>query len=260
MNKVEEDEDFRSAWDSILTKHREVVTVNFTPAGIARRNIFRAGMHDREMFAVLVKYTMWALPAVFVKSYDDAVVFKTLRGLKQMAMIADYFGMGNVVNEIIEVLLQQGRDYIMHCIAQDHIADAAGSMGNNIPLGNTQNVSNRSLETTDEEGEGDETTTNGGDTYIESEIPYSLLSSGKGYTKIDFTGAANHRGLLALDTGFLLVRRYARKVISAWPIFIECLCAMRDARALPPGLSDVDDFADSNGNVLPLSPYAKVSQ
>jgi len=42
-----------------------VVTANFTPAGIARRNIFRAGMHDREMFAVLVKYTMWALPAVF---------------------------------------------------------------------------------------------------------------------------------------------------------------------------------------------------
>lgn len=48
-------------------------------------------------------------------------------------------------------------------------------------------------------------------------------------------------------------------VTTAWPSFVECLCALRDARALPLGLADLDDFADSNGNVLPLSPFAKSS-
>jgi hypothetical protein len=36
--------------------------------------------------------------------------------------------------------------------------------------------------------------------------------------------------------------------------------SLRDARALPPGLADLDDFADSDGNVLPLSPFAQESQ
>lgn len=35
---------------------------------------------------------------------------------------------------------------------------------------------------------------------------------------------------------------------------------MGDARALPEGLSDLDDFADSDGNVLPLSLFARNSQ
>ena len=238
MKKQEYDKDFRSAWDSILAKHKEVATAFFTHAGDARRNIYKTGVHDKEMFTILVKWALVALPAVFNRSWDDAIVFRSLRGFKQMAMIADHFGMDDVVNEIIELLLTKGRDYVINCIMLDH------------------NPKNH-IET---DGE-DETTTQGethGDS--ESQIPYSLLSSGKGYTEVDYTGAAHHRGLLALDTGFLLVRRYARKVVSAWPLFIECLCAMRDARALPSGLSDLDDFADSNGNVLPLSPYAKVSQ
>ena len=249
MKKQEDDENFRSAWDSILAKHREVATAFFTPAGHARRNVYRAGVHEKEMFTILVKWTLVALPAVFNRSWDDGVVFRSLRGFKQMAMIADHFGLDDVVNEIIELLLSKGRDYVVNCITMDHN-----------PKTNTtiqKDSSNRSLET-----DGEDETTTHCDTQGESDsqIPYSLLSSGKGYTVIDYAGAAHHRGLLALDTGFLLVRRYARKVISAWPLFIECLCAMRDAHALPTGLSDLDDFADSNGNVLPLSPYAKVSQ
>ncbi|KAL7573318.1 hypothetical protein ACA910_011682 [Epithemia clementina (nom. ined.)] len=251
MKKQEYDKDFRSAWDSILAKHKEVATAFFTHAGDARRNIYRAGVHDKEMFTILIKWAIVSLPAVFNRSWDDAIVFRSLRGFKQMAMIADHFGMDDVVNEIIELLLTKGRDYVINCIMLDH------NPKNHMAVPTYPNNSNRSLET-----EGEDETTTQCDTQgeNESQIPYSLLSSGKGYRDVDYAGAAHHRGLLALDTGFLLVRRYARKVVSAWPIFIECLCAMRDARALPAGLSDLDDFADSNGNVLPLSPYAKMSQ
>ena len=254
MKKEEDDEDFRSAWDSILAKHREVAAASFTPAGMARRNIFKAGMHDREMFTVLVKYTMQALPAVFEKSFDDVVVYKTMRGLKQMAMIADYFNMGDFVNDIIEILLKHGRDYIVECIKKDHDAAAKAAHPMN------QNISSRSLETTDEEGDESTVYSSAAAEDTETQIPYSLLSVGRGYSEVDFFGAAHHRGLLALDTSFLLIRRYPRRVISAWSLFIECLCAMRDANALPVGLSELDDFADSNGNVLPLSPFAKLSQ
>jgi brefeldin A-resistance guanine nucleotide exchange factor 1 len=41
---------------------------------------------------------------------------------------------------------------------------------------------------------------------------------------------------------------------------IDVFGALRDARALPAGLADLDDFADSDGNVLPLSLFARNSQ
>eukprot|EP00523_Entomoneis_sp_CCMP467_P002037 CAMPEP_0168755206 /NCGR_PEP_ID=MMETSP0724-20121128/19935_1 /TAXON_ID=265536 /ORGANISM="Amphiprora sp., Strain CCMP467" /LENGTH=1976 /DNA_ID=CAMNT_0008803785 /DNA_START=458 /DNA_END=6388 /DNA_ORIENTATION=- len=258
MKKEEDDEDFRSAWDSILAKHREVAAASFTPAGQARRNIYKAGIHDREMFTVLVRYLRLCLPAVFARSMDDVIVFKTLRGLKQMAMCADYFDMPDLVNDTIEHLLVEGREYVVNVIIQEH-----SHVAHHHDARETQSVSSRSLgsvATTEDDESAADDTTYADEEKFDSQIPYSLLSTGKGYSEIDYTGASNHRGLLAMDTGFLLVRRYARKVITAWPIFIECLCAMRDARALPKGLSELDDFADANGNVLPLSPYARVSQ
>lgn len=249
IKKQEDDEDFKSAWDSILAKHREVATAFFTSAGDARRNIFRAGRHDREMFTVLCEKSLQALFAVYVHSWDDGNVFKTLRGLKQIALIADHFEMQNVMNELLEFLLEQGKEYVHMCAVQDYNPDFSVF----------PNRSSRSLgaETTDDEN--DETFVEEDDIDL-TQIPYSILSSGKGGADADYTGIAYHRGLAALDTGFLLVRRYSRKVTTAWNIFLECLCFMRDARALTAGLADLDDFADSQGHVLRLSPYARGSQ
>ena len=50
------------------------------------------------------------------------------------------------------------------------------------------------------------------------------------------------------------------RVKTAWPQLVGVLSSLRDARALPKGLADLDDFADSDGNVLPLSPFAQESQ
>jgi brefeldin A-resistance guanine nucleotide exchange factor 1 len=239
MNKYE-GEDLWTSWDSMLSRGRDVASPFFTPAHLARGAPVKAGVHDKEMFTVVAQHAIKCIPAILRRSWDDAIVVKALRGLRQMASIADYFGMDELLNQVIHALLAEGRDYVVNCITQDHAR------------GMSREHSMRSVSSADDDATDTQTT--------EAGIPYSLLSSGKGYSEVSIAGAANHRGLLAIDSGFVLVRRYTKKIISAWPMFIECLCALRDARALPPGLSDLDDFADSNGNVLPLSPYAKASQ
>jgi len=76
----------------------------------------------------------------------------------------------------------------------------------------------------------------------------------------ELLGSAAHRGLLALDCAFSLIRAEKSRLREAWPMLIECLCALRDASALPIGLADLDDFADSRGNMLQPSPFARQSQ
>lgn len=233
-------EDFWTSWDSILSRGRDVQSPFFTPAHLARGAPVKAGVHDKEMFSVLSKHAIKCLPAILKRSWDDAIVVKALRGLRQMATIADYFGMDEIINEVIHVLLAEGRDYVVSCITQEHALEGMG-----------RQPSMRSVDSDEDGTEGQAS---------EAGIPYSLLTTGKGYSEVSIAGASHHRGLLAIDSGFVLIRRYTKQIVSAWPMFIECLCALRDARALPAGLSDLDDFADSNGNVLPLSPYAKASQ
>jgi len=76
----------------------------------------------------------------------------------------------------------------------------------------------------------------------------------------DIMGSAAHRGLLSLDAAFVLVREHPSRIRETWPTLIECLCALRDARALPERVIFLDDFADSRGNLLPLSPFSRQSQ
>jgi len=233
-------EDFWTSWDSILSRGRDVQSPFFTPAHLARGAPVKAGVHDKEMFTVVARHAIKCLPAILKRSWDDAIVVKALRGLRQMASIADYFGMDDIINDVVNALLAEGRDYVVSCITQEHARDGMG-----------RQPSMRSVDSDDDGTEGQTS---------ETGIPYSLLTTGKGHSEVSIAGAASHRGLLAIDSGFVLIRRYTKQIVSAWPMFIECLCALRDARALPAGLSDLDDFADSNGNVLPLSPYAKASQ
>ena len=229
-----EEGDFWTSWDSILSRGQEVVSPFFTPAHLARGAPVKAGVHDKEMFTVVAEHAIKCLPAILKRSWDDAIVVKALRGLRQMASIADYFGMDDIINEVITALLAEGRDYVISNISQEKGRGPSARGGDS-----------------DEDGPAHTR---------DSGIPHSLLTTGKSHREVSIVGAANHRGLLAIDSGFVLTRRYTKKVVSAWPMFIECLCALRDARALPSGLSDLDDFADSSGNILPLSPYAKASQ
>jgi len=54
-----------------------------------------------------------------------------------------------------------------------------------------------------------------------------------------------------------LARAYAHCVSSAWGPLLECVFALADLQALPSSLTDVDDFGDAQGNLLPPSVFAK---
>lgn len=241
-----EHEDTRAAWESILAKSKEVASPFFTPAGRTRRQASRSGLHDKEMFEVLAIAVLRSFPGIFERSWDDAMVVKALRGLQQTAKLAAHFDMNSVFNEILEFLLAKGRDYVTECITMDCIHMD----------GDTSVVSNSKTAVSNETMDDDETNV----PETEQPIPEGLLCSSSSHSYDDITGAAVHRGLLAFDSGFVMVRKNARRVVGAWPLFVECICALRDAKALPVGLSDLDDFADSSGNVLPLSPFAKKSK
>lgn len=235
-------------WASVLSKSNEVAEPFFTPLETARRNDIQAGVHDRAMFVSISKSAIDSVSTIFVRSTDDALVVKSLKGFQQMAKICIYFELEETFNEILKILLGHGRDYIMSCIALEY----SGSDGQQIMAAGPSSPGSKG----EEEDPAAE---------VEGHVPVpAILLMPEGETghlqSPDIMGSAAHRGLLSLDAGFSLIRQQPSKIRETWPTFIECLCALRDARALPDRVIFLDDFADSRGNLLPLSPFARQSQ
>ena len=241
-------QDHSNAWDGILDRKKEIAP----PVSVESSEKRYVGLQDKEMFLILVKSSLHAVSGVFARSYDDALVVRTLRGLQQMVKLAAYFEFDSIINDVLQILLPQGRDYVSECITfdQQQHSNAMDMEASVETPGLGRALSTGSL--------FDDETTIGADN--DQHIPFGLLCSSDERGQVDISGSAANRGLLALDSSFVLLRKYSKGVTDAWPAFFECLCAMRDCHSLPAGLSDLDDFADSNGNVLPLSSFAKASK
>ena len=235
-------------WEGIMK--RSIEAPFFTPAETA--HVCNAGVHDRDMFVSIVKPATHALSNAFAKSRDDHLVIKILKGFKQMTKICVYFDLDETFNEILQVILGHGRDYIMSCIALEYAGLDSGlimAAGPQSPLLDD-----------DEDDDSPPVSVEG----IIAPLPKSILQKSMNFSAQSSSdaaeGSAAHRGLLALDCGFTLIRTQPSRLREAWPTLIECLCGLRDARALPDRVIFLDDFADSRGNLLPLSPFAKQSQ
>lgn len=232
-------EDFRAAWDGILSKTDLVATPFFTSADAARQTVFQAGVHERDMFIAIAKSALQSISSAFARSRDDALVFKVLKGLEQMARVCIYFELDSTFNDIICFLVKQGKDYISKGIAKENLLSEPAQDAESFTTVNTDDS---------EQSNNDASLASiKFDASITTEATKAVM------------GSAAHRGLLALDCALQQVRLQSSHLREAWPGLIECLCVLRDARALPTGLADLDDFADSKSNVLPLSAYAKES-
>jgi brefeldin A-resistance guanine nucleotide exchange factor 1 len=222
-------------WAVVLSsKTRDVAKPFFTPVDEARRSDFQAGIHDKDMFLSISESAIHCVSSIFVRSSDDALVLKALKGFKQMAQICVYFDLDEPFDKILKILLGHGRDYVMSCIALEY----AGYDGEQIMSSeNSQSVYSR-----------------------ERQVPPSIVSTLPTTIDQQAEGSATHRGFLSLDCAFALICKHPSKIREAWPTLIECLCALRDARALPDRVIFLDDFADSQGNLLPLSSFARQSQ
>lgn len=236
-------EHFRGAWGDMLRKN--VAVAVFTTADEARKSMFEAGLHEKDMFKAICKPALRAISSAFVRSWDDGNIVSALKGLEQMAKISTFFDMDEFLNDVLSFLLAQGRDYIIGCVALEYSGIESGAPISH-ELDDESTMASMSIVDPD------------------SPVPHSLLRvreiADVDIKKTDINGAAAYRGLLALNMGLRIVRTLFPRVRSAWPTLIQVFGCLRDARALPEGLSDLDDFADSEGNVLPLSLFARNSQ
>ena len=127
-----ENEDVRTAWESILAKSAEVAAPCFTPIA-AKRVQSASDVHDKEMFAELSKCILSAVPIIFQRSLDDGSVLKALRGLQKTAKLAAYFAMDAVLDSVVVFLLTQGREYVSDCVVLDSemLVDGGASVSSN---------------------------------------------------------------------------------------------------------------------------------
>ena len=260
--------------DGLLSTSTQVSAPFFTPSETARKTFFQAGVHERDMFTTIFSSAFECITSVYVRSWDDILVVKALRGLQQMAAICAYFQMDEEFNEILRILLLYGKDYISSCIelldeGLDKELEEASTSSPFLQIAPRHYYF-------DPEDHG---TIDNADFYDEdSPIPFSLIkatslkndssatknnshiiSNSQLYDDI-VDGSASHRGLLSLHFAFTLVCTHTLLVREAWPNIVECLFLLRDANALPSGIGDLDDFADCHGNLLPQSHYALRTQ
>lgn len=241
MADAQDAENFRSAWSDLLAR-TDVAEAAFTTSEDALKTMYEAGIHEKDMFIVIARPALKAISSAFVRSWDDTCVLRALQGLEQISRISIYFGLDRILNDVIAFLLHQGREFITGCISLEYAGIEKGA-----PISpNPEDDDSMSLVDT------------------ESPIPRALLKV-RDYTtvntkKIDLAGTAAYRGLLTLNMGLRMTRMLFPRIKEAWPKLVGVLASLRDLRALPPGLSDLDDFADCDGNVLPLSEFAQESQ
>jgi len=238
-----------------------------------------AGIHEKDMFTSISKFALSCIRTIFIRSSDDALVIKALGGFQQMCNICVYFELEEMWNEILGILLGYGLDYITS--AHDAILmDNAAYRDDNNAYGaqNGNNVDGAAIDTDNYDSALDDeyrytppvpaalfestTTTTTSSSSTPNEESYQTQHQPQQNHHIhsdSIYGSAAHRGLLALHCGFNLVKTQTCHVREAWPMLIECMFALRDMDALPIGLSELDDFADSRGVQFPPSLFARRS-
>jgi len=248
------------AFDGLLAKANDVATPFFTSNHSAHHKFAQAGVHERDMFVSISSAAINAISTVFVESWDDVLVTKALDGLRNSAYICSYFELNETFNHILELLLGFGLDYVGSVTTLMYTTKPDGDSG---------------LKTSETRSDGlnednDQAKSDLDAELVARDIPslpksfLATLNTDAGGQSVhfdisDMAGSAAHRGLLSLQCALTLGKHHLSFVREAWPMFLEIIFGLRDVRALPPRLSDLDDFADSRGNPLPTSAFANNS-
>ena len=253
--------DGADAFDGLLAT-AEVATPFFTSNHSAHHKLL-AGVHERDMYISISSASFNAISTLFVESWDDVLVTKALDGLRNSAYICSYFGLHEQFNRILETLLGFGLDYIGSVTSLMSSKPARGNAG----VQPTADTTTRGYNQDDQKDVSD----------IETELvsrniprlPKHFLSTlstdpvrndNAHIELLEMTGSAAHRGLLSLHCALTLSKHHLSLISEAWPMLMDVMFALRDVSALPPRLSDLDDFADSRGNPLPVSVFSNRSR
>ncbi|KAK1737469.1 guanine nucleotide exchange factor [Skeletonema marinoi] len=226
-------------FDGLLASASGVAQPFFTSSNSTHHSLSQVGIHERDMFVSISSAAIEAISAVYVDSWDDALVVKALDGLRNCAFVAAYFGLGSIFNQVLEMMLGFGQDYVASVATFMY-----SEVGKDKEFGRVESeLAARGI----------------------PPLPQSFLRKLKNDVRrrsivldvIDADGSAAHRGLLSLDCALALSRDHLVAVDEAWPILLDVIFALREVEVLPASLSDLDDFADSRGNPLPPSSFAR---
>ena len=228
-------------FDGLLANASDVAQPFFTSSNTAHQLRDQVSIHERDMFVSISSAAIEAISAVYVDSWDDALVVKALNGLRSCAFVAAYFQLSSIFNHVLEMMLGFGSDYV---------TSVATFMYSEVGPGEDFGRVESEL--------------------VAREIPplpQSFPHKFKGdsvsqsvFHHVNYDGSAAHRGLLSLDCALDLARDNLAAMDGAWPMLLDALFALREVQALPPSLSELDDFADSRGNPLRPSIFARDCQ
>eukprot|EP00984_Skeletonema_dohrnii_P016038 scaffold7036_cov82-Skeletonema_dohrnii-CCMP3373.AAC.1 len=99
-------------FDGLLASASGVAQPFFTSSNSTHHSLSQVGIHERDMFVSISSAAIEAISAVYVDSWDDALVVKALDGLRNCAFVAAYFGLGSIFNQVLEMMLGFGQDYV----------------------------------------------------------------------------------------------------------------------------------------------------
>lgn len=219
---------------------RDVATPFFTPS---HHIIIQAGVAERDMFVAISEDAIKAMATVFIESWDDVLVTKALDGMRDAAFISSFFGLNECFDTILELLLSFGLDYVGSISTLMHEPITVNPLAN-YPSGASEleaELASRNI----------------------PPLPESFLASLHLAVNSDansLAGSAAHRGMLSLQGSLMLSKQHLCNVNEAWPSLLEVMFSLRDIDALPPRLSELDDFADSKGVALPPTPFSARSK
>lgn len=74
-----------SHWEGILRRQQNVAGASFTPSAIGRRVSVRAGVHERDMFALICDASLAAISMAFEQTTSPLTMEKTLEGMANFA-------------------------------------------------------------------------------------------------------------------------------------------------------------------------------
>jgi hypothetical protein len=87
------------------THNRRVTSASFTPS-TARKVLYSAGVHERDMFTSIAEAALQAVSAVFERTRDDVLLLKTLHGFHSYGKICTYFNMVDPYNALLVSLFR----------------------------------------------------------------------------------------------------------------------------------------------------------
>lgn len=214
-----------TTWDTVLRHSQVVDKALFTPRGLGRLGLLRAGVHERDMYMILFDSSMQAISVMFEMTRDGKMAARALEGFRNLGKIAVFFGLSDHYNRIMITLckyfvrffpaLQEGAQTQLDLDGLEALRDAT--------VYSTQGSRKR------------------------HKLAASLAKAER------YAAYPACRALLTFRALLSLTKQYGNLMRESWRNFVQTLLVLHELDMLPSSFVEVDDVVDQHGQRLPTS-------